>query len=108
MAAARQGGWPLRSYPAGQLAAVPVPNPGAAALAAVGTPSVAEAAALTYGDELVVAKRKSAMATVALAQVRPRGLALVGLGPGDRDLVHCLRGLCRHVLPVILLLYGLA
>ena len=88
VAAARQGGWPLRSYPAGQLAAVPVPNPGAAALAAVGTPSVAEAAALTYGDELVVPKRKSAMATVALAQVRPRGrLALVGLGPGDRDLV---------------------
>ena len=40
------------------------------------------------GDELVVTKRKSAMATVALARVRPRGrLALVGLGPGDRDLV---------------------
>jgi len=88
VAAARQRRWPLRSYPAGQLAAVDVPNPGEAALAAVGTPSVAEAAALTYGDELVVAKRKSAMATVALARVRPRGrLALVGLGPGDRDLV---------------------
>src|SRR6266566_4825671 len=58
------------------------------ALAAVGTPSVAEAAALTYGDELVMAKRKSAMATVALARIRPRGrLALVGIGPGDRDLV---------------------
>jgi cobalt-precorrin 5A hydrolase/precorrin-3B C17-methyltransferase len=88
VAAARQGGWPLRAYPADQLAAVPVPNPGQAALAAVGTPSVAEAAALTYGDELVVAKRKSEMATVALARIRPRGrLALVGLGPGDRDLV---------------------
>jgi cobalt-precorrin 5A hydrolase/precorrin-3B C17-methyltransferase len=49
---------------------------------------VAEAAALTFGDELVVAKRKSAMATVALARIRPRGrLVLVGLGPGDRDLV---------------------
>jgi cobalt-precorrin 5A hydrolase/precorrin-3B C17-methyltransferase len=49
---------------------------------------VAEAAALTCGDELVVAKRKSEMATVALARIRPRGrLALVGLGPGDRDLV---------------------
>jgi len=88
VAAARQGGWPLHSYPASQLAAVPVPNPGKAALAAVGTPSVAEAAALTYGDELVVAKRKSEMATVALARIHPRGrLALVGLGPGDRDLV---------------------
>jgi cobalt-precorrin 5A hydrolase/precorrin-3B C17-methyltransferase len=88
VAAARQGGWPLYSYPAAQLAAVEVPNPGQAALAAVGTPSVAEAAALTYGNELVVAKRKSSMATVALARIRPRGrLALVGLGPGDRDLV---------------------
>jgi cobalt-precorrin 5A hydrolase / cobalt-factor III methyltransferase / precorrin-3B C17-methyltransferase len=88
MAAARQGGWPLYSYPADHLAAVEVPNPGEAALAAVGTPSVAEAAALTCGDELVVAKRKSSMATVALARIRPRGrLALVGLGPGDRDLV---------------------
>jgi cobalt-precorrin 5A hydrolase/precorrin-3B C17-methyltransferase len=49
---------------------------------------VAEAAALTYGDELVVGKRKSAMATVALARIRPRGrLALVSLGPGDRGLV---------------------
>ena len=88
VAAARHGGWPLYSYPADQLAAVEVPNPGAAALAAVGTPSVAEAAALTSGNELVVAKRKSPMATVALARIRPRGrLALVGLGPGDRDLV---------------------
>ena len=88
VAAARHGGWPLYSYPAGQLAAVEVPNPGAAALAAVGTPSVAEAAVLTSGNELVVAKRKSPMATVALARIRPRGrLALVGLGPGDRDLV---------------------
>lgn len=88
VAAARQGGWTLHSYPADQLAAVPVPNPGDAALAAIGTPSVAEAAALTYGDELVVPKRKSSMATVALARIHPRGrLALVGLGPGDRDLV---------------------
>ncbi len=88
VAAARQGGWPLHSYPAGQLATVEVPNPGEAALAAVGTPSVAEAAALILGNELVVTKRKSAMATVALARIRPRGrLALVGLGPGDRDLV---------------------
>ena len=88
VAAAREGGWPLHTYPAGQLAAVSVPNPSDAALAAVGTPSVAEAAALSCGEELVVAKRASAMATVALARIRPRGrLALVGLGPGDRGLV---------------------
>ena len=86
--AARAGGWPLHAYPAGQLAEIDVPNPGEAALAAVGTPSVAEAAALARGDVLVVPKRKSAMATVALARIHPRGrLALVGLGPGDRDLV---------------------
>jgi cobalt-precorrin 5A hydrolase/precorrin-3B C17-methyltransferase len=88
VAAARRGGWPLRSYPADRLAAVPVPNPGAAARAAVGTHSVAEAAALICAEVLVVPKRKSAMATVALARIRPRGrLALVGLGPGDRALV---------------------
>jgi len=88
VAAARRGGWPLCTYPAGRLAEVAVPNPGEAALTAVGTPSVAEAAALIRGDDLVVPKRKSAMATVALARIRPRGrLALVGLGPGDRDLV---------------------
>ncbi|MDX6337103.1 MAG: cobalt-precorrin hydrolase / cobalt-factor methyltransferase / precorrin-3B [Streptosporangiaceae bacterium] len=86
--AAGQRGWPLASYPAAVLAAVSVPNPSAAALDAVGTPSVAEAAALTRGDVLVAAKHKSAMATVAVARIRPRGrLALVGLGPGARDLL---------------------
>ena len=86
-AAARRG-WTLTTYPAGVLAAVDVPNPSAAALAAVGTPSVAEAAALTRGDLLVAAKQKSAMATAAVARIRPRGrLALVGLGPGARDLL---------------------
>jgi cobalt-precorrin 5A hydrolase/precorrin-3B C17-methyltransferase len=57
----------------------------------VGTPSVAEAAALCAagaGGELVVQKQKSAMATVAVARRRPRGrLAVVGLGPGARDLL---------------------
>jgi cobalt-precorrin 5A hydrolase / precorrin-3B C17-methyltransferase len=86
--AAREGGWPLVAYPADRLAAVPVPNPSEAARAAVGSPSVAEAAALVAGDVLVVPKRKSAMATVALARIRPRGrLAVIGLGPGARDLV---------------------
>jgi cobalt-precorrin 5A hydrolase / cobalt-factor III methyltransferase / precorrin-3B C17-methyltransferase len=76
VAAARQRGWPLLTYPAALLAAVPVPNPGEAALAAVGTPSVAEAAALASAD------------TLAIGRVRPRGrLAVIGLGPGARDLL---------------------
>jgi cobalt-precorrin 5A hydrolase / precorrin-3B C17-methyltransferase len=88
VAAARERGWPLLTYPPARLAAIPVPNPGAAALAAVGTPSVAEAAALASADVLAVAKRKSAMATVAIGRLRPRGrLAVVGLGPGARDLL---------------------
>jgi cobalt-precorrin 5A hydrolase / precorrin-3B C17-methyltransferase len=86
-AAARRG-WPVVSYPAAVLATVSVPNPSAAPLAAVGTPSVAEAAALTRGDVLVAGKHKSAMTTAAVARIRPRGrLALVGLGPGARDLL---------------------
>lgn len=94
---ARRLGVPLRTYPAGELAAVPVPHPSDAPMAAVGTPSVAEAAALLAcgeGAELVVPKRKSApegraaMATCAVARRRPRGrLAVVGLGPGARDLL---------------------
>jgi cobalt-precorrin 5A hydrolase/precorrin-3B C17-methyltransferase len=86
--AAALRGWPVTAYPAELLARVEVPNPSAAPLAAVGTPSVAEAAALTSGDDLVVAKRKSAMATVAVARIQPRGrLAIIGLGPGARDLL---------------------
>jgi cobalt-precorrin 5A hydrolase/precorrin-3B C17-methyltransferase len=88
VAAARQRGWPLLSYPAARLAQLPVPNPSEAALAAVGTPSVAEAAALAGADILAVPKRKSAMATVAIGRIRPRGrLAVLGLGPGARDLL---------------------
>lgn len=92
-AAARRG-WPVSIHPAALLAAVEVPNPSEVVLAEVGTPSVAEAAALCPGTtpgapaELVVEKRKSAMATVAVARHAPRGrLALVGLGPGARDLL---------------------
>jgi cobalt-precorrin 5A hydrolase/precorrin-3B C17-methyltransferase len=87
-AAARRFGVPLVTHPAERLAALTVPNPSEAVRAAVGTPSVAEAAALVSGGELVVAKRRSAHATVAIARLRPRGrLALVGLGPGSRDLL---------------------
>ncbi|MGW5350481.1 precorrin-3B C(17)-methyltransferase [Streptomyces sp. NPDC004031] len=89
--AARALGVPLRTFAAADLAGVEVPNPSDAPLAAVGTPSVAEAAALLAagpGGALVVEKRKSAMATAAVARRRPRGrLAVVGLGPGARDLL---------------------
>jgi cobalt-precorrin 5A hydrolase / cobalt-factor III methyltransferase / precorrin-3B C17-methyltransferase len=86
--AARRRGWPLLTYPAARLASVPVPNPSEAALAAAGTPSVAEAAALASAADLVVEKRKSEMATAAVARISPRGrLAVVGLGPGARDLL---------------------
>ncbi|MEJ2578869.1 MAG: precorrin-3B C(17)-methyltransferase, partial [Kineosporiaceae bacterium] len=102
--AAARLGLPLVTYPAAALAAVDVPNPSERVAAAVGTPSVAEAAALLPDPargELLVAKTTSAatpatttvpagpaMATVAVARHRPRGrLALVGLGPGARDLL---------------------
>ncbi|AQS70251.1 precorrin-3B C(17)-methyltransferase [Streptomyces pactum] len=90
--AAERLGVPLVTYSAGELADVAVPNPSDAPLAAVGTPSVAEAAALVRGGELLVPKRKSAarpaMATCAVVRRPGRGrLAVVGLGPGARDLV---------------------
>lgn len=92
VAAAERLGVPLMTYPADELAAVSVPNPSDAPLAAVGTPSVAEAAALKLGGELLVPKRKSAakpaMATCAVVRRPGRGrLAVVGLGPGARDLL---------------------
>lgn len=87
--AASRLGVSLVPHPAAALAAVPVPNPSTAVAAAVGTPSVCEAAALIGGDaELLVAKRKTAHCTAAVARHRPRGrLAIVGLGPGARDLL---------------------
>ncbi|MER6348403.1 precorrin-3B C(17)-methyltransferase [Streptomyces sp. NPDC001595] len=92
VAAAERLGVPLVTYGAEELAAVEVPNPSDAPLAAVGTPSVAEAAALLRGGELLVPKRKSAaspaMATCAVVRRPGRGrLAVVGLGPGARDLL---------------------
>lgn len=72
---------PLRTYAAGVLAEVEVPNPSRAPQAAVGTPSVAEAAALTAAGEdalLVAPKAKSVrsdgappMAAAAVARRRP-------------------------------------
>ncbi|MEV4461482.1 precorrin-3B C(17)-methyltransferase, partial [Microbispora sp. NPDC049633] len=88
VAAARALGVPLVTHPAERLAGVTVPHPSEVVRRAVGTPSVAEAAALADGGDLVVPKRRSAMATAAVARLRPRGrLAIVGLGPGARDLM---------------------
>jgi cobalt-precorrin 5A hydrolase/precorrin-3B C17-methyltransferase len=83
-------GLPVRVLGAAELAAVAVPNPSPRVARAVGTPSVAEAAALAAagpGGSLVLPKRRSARATVALARRgRPLGhLALVGLGPGGPE-----------------------
>jgi cobalt-precorrin 5A hydrolase/precorrin-3B C17-methyltransferase len=88
-AAAAMRGWPVVTFPASRLAAVPVPNPSEVVRRAVGTPSVAEAAALAGpGATLLAAKRASAHATVAVARGRPRGrLAVIGIGPGARDLM---------------------
>lgn len=84
-------GVPLEIRTAADLAAVAVPNPSDVVREAVGTPSVSEAAALLVagdGGVLLVPKTASAMATVAVARQRPRGrLAVVGLGPGARDLL---------------------
>jgi cobalamin biosynthesis protein CbiG len=83
--AARRG-WPLVGYPPEQLAAEVVPHPSALTEAALGTASVAEAAALRAvrdrGGEpvLVVGKRSSGTATVAVA--RPAA-AVDGYGHGD-------------------------
>jgi cobalt-precorrin 5A hydrolase/precorrin-3B C17-methyltransferase len=94
--AVRRRNWQLAFFPAADLAAVPVPNPSETVRSATGTPSVAEAAALLAargpaspdGHGLVVTKRTSARATVAVARARPRGhLAVVGIGPGARDLM---------------------
>jgi cobalt-precorrin 5A hydrolase / precorrin-3B C17-methyltransferase len=99
---AHQLGVRLVTHTAAALGQVTVPNPSEVVRAAVGVPSVSEAAALlgaraclegprqngqTTGD-LIVTKTASAMATVAIARHRPRGrLAIVGLGPGSRDLL---------------------
>jgi cobalt-precorrin 5A hydrolase/precorrin-3B C17-methyltransferase len=98
VAAARLRGWPLLVHASASLAGVAVPNPSEVVRAAAGTPSVAEAAARYAGPgralgRLLVEKTKSPreypMATAAVAAhdpVRRGRLALIGLGPGARDL----------------------
>ena len=106
--AAAERGWPLVFHSAAELAPIEVPNPSPGVAAETGTPSVAEAAARYDGPgrplaDLIVEKTKSpatarasatsvsvaaSMATAAVARLRPRGrLAIIGLGPGARDLL---------------------
>lgn len=65
---------PLRTHAPGALAEVAVPTPSEVVAAHVGTASVAEAAALLSAGPhplLVVAKRRSAHATCAIAREQP-------------------------------------
>ena len=79
---------PIHFYPAEVLSAADVPNPSELVQGVVGTPSVAEAAVISSGAGLVLEKRKSANATVAVGRLPVRGrLALVSLGPGDDTLI---------------------
>jgi cobalamin biosynthesis protein CbiG len=66
--AAAARGWRLTGYLATELAQIRVPSPSDAVADAVGTASVAEAAALMDGGELVVAKTVHGRVTVAVAR----------------------------------------
>ena len=88
LAAAESLGVKTRFYKPAELAGVETPNPSTVVQGVVGTPSVAEAAVLVSGAELVVEKRKSGKATVAVGRLPVRGrLSLVGLGPGNEALI---------------------
>ena len=79
---------PVRFFPAADLSTVKVPNPSEVVQGAVGTPSVAEAAVVSSGAQLIVEKRKSANVTVAIGRLHVKGrLALVSLGPGEDALI---------------------
>jgi cobalt-precorrin 5A hydrolase/precorrin-3B C17-methyltransferase len=96
---------PVRFFPAEVLSTVDPPNPSEVVRGAVGTPSVSEAAVLSSGAELVVEKRKSANATVAIGRLPVRGrLALVSLGPGEDALIP---PLAREALAASELVVGL-
>ena len=98
-------GVPLHFRSAGELDAIEVPNPSPVVAGAVGTPSVAEAAVLASGAGLVLEKRKSKNATVAIGRFPVRGrLALVSLGPGEDALIP---PLAREALAASELVVGL-
>ena len=98
-------GVPVHFHDAQTLSSVKPPNPSEVVRAAVGTPSVAEAAVLVSGAELVAEKATSGMATVAIGRLPVRGrLALVSLGPGDDALIP---PLAREALAASELVVGL-
>lgn len=78
LAVARDYGWTIRFYSAGELAAVAVPNPSETVRRHTGTPSVSEAAALLAGGvdmhQLLVEKHRlrgsdARNATVSIARI---------------------------------------
>lgn len=78
----------MRFFSSEELAGFDAPNPSEVVAQAVGTPSVAEAAVLACGAELVAQKRKSPNATCAIGRLPIRGkLRLVGLGPGGEAMI---------------------
>jgi len=96
---------PIHFHPAETLSEVQAPNPSEVVRGAVGTPSVAEAAVVSSGAELILEKRKSAKVTVAIGRLPVRGrLALVSLGPGEDTL---LPPLAREALATSELVVGL-
>jgi histidinol-phosphate/aromatic aminotransferase/cobyric acid decarboxylase-like protein len=86
--AAAARGWVLVTHTAAELATVPVPTPSSVVAAAVGTPSVAEAAALLGGGELVVPKTVHGRVTVAVARRTDADLRLSNPSQADVDLRH--------------------
>jgi histidinol-phosphate aminotransferase len=66
---ARLLGVPLRGLPVDVLTGQPVPNPSAAVRKSVGTPSVAEAAVLAAGAELIIPKQVRGGVTVAVGRL---------------------------------------
>jgi len=96
---------PVHFHPAEVLSTIEAPNPSEVVQQAVGTPSVAEAAVVSSGAELVLEKRKSANATVAIGRLPAKGrLALVSLGPGEDVLIP---PLAREALAASELVVGL-
>ncbi|WP_371401721.1 5,6-dimethylbenzimidazole synthase [Kribbella sp. NBC_00662] len=73
----------LRAIPPDELAEQTPPNPSEHVEHLTGTPSVAEAAVLAAGAELVIPKRRSANATAAIGR-----LPAPAYQPADRDVVH--------------------
>ncbi len=81
-------GVPLVTYPSSVLAEQPAPTPNDTVARHVGTSSVSEASVLAHRATLLTAKRRTAEATCAIGRIPARGhLAVVGLGPGSRDLL---------------------